>query len=123
MLRDITGLRSTVIFILNILFWSNNLINGIEIQINYVLLGLNFINNFEGSRTCYNYLDMLQNIKTIHDIYFQYNSALPHYITVVFDYVEKAFNGRVIDQHGAIVMPPCSLDITPIDFFVGFTKY
>jgi hypothetical protein len=54
-------------------------------------------------------------------IYFQQDSAPPHYLEEVREYRNTHFPGRWIGQATLIAWPPCSLDLIPLDFFLrGF---
>lgn len=76
----------------------------------------------EGKVTGDNYLDTLENyvvpglmmrVENFLEIYFQHDGAPPHYATAVRNYLNKAFNRRVIGRRADIDMPQC----TPMDFF------
>lgn len=58
------------------------------------------------------------NFDNFSSLYFQYDGALPYYITIVQNCVDEVFQWRVIGRRGAIEIPPRSPDLTPMDFFL-----
>ena len=54
---------------------------------------------------------------------FQQNGAPPHWELRVRQFLNKTFSDRWIGRDGPISWPPCSPDITPLDFFLrGYVK-
>ena len=78
-----------------------------------------------GSVNGENYLEMLQEvlipqlqIKHIFDeLLFQKDGAPPHYGLRVRDYPNEVFPQHWFRRRGSIEWPPCSPDLTPMDFF------
>jgi len=77
------------------------------------------------------YLDMLQEflIPQLDEddqegrIHFQQDGAPPHYLGKVREYLNTRFPGRWIGRAAPIAWPPCSPDLTPLDFYLcGFVK-
>jgi hypothetical protein len=77
------------------------------------------------------YLDMLEQFlipKLGEDdqeghIYFQQDGAPRHYLEAGREYLNTRFSGRWIGRAAPIAWPPCSPDLTPLDFvFWGFVK-
>ena len=51
------------------------------------------------------------------EIYFQEDGAPPHYHCDVRSFLDEILPNRWIGQRGFIEYPPCSPDLTPLDFF------
>jgi hypothetical protein len=51
-------------------------------------------------------------------IHFQQDSAPPHYLEEVREYLSTHFPGRWIGLAAPIARPPRSPDLTPLDFFL-----
>jgi hypothetical protein len=75
------------------------------------------------------YLDMLEQYafpQTAHkqpNILFQQDGAPPHWSNIVRTALKNSFPNRWIGRGGPIARPPCSPDITPLDFFFwGYVK-
>lgn len=88
---------------------------------------------YEGTLTGQRYLDFLQNTlpELLEDIplnerqtmWWQQDGASPHFFEQVREYLDNTFPGKWIGRNGAIVWPPRSPDITPLDFFLwGYLK-
>ena len=56
------------------------------------------------------------------EFYFQQDGAPPHYHRDVRAYLDKNLPNRWIGQRGNIESPPRSPDLTPPDFFYGYTS-
>ncbi|GBM39058.1 hypothetical protein AVEN_119759-1 [Araneus ventricosus] len=54
-------------------------------------------------------------------IMFQHDGALPHWGSLVHDFLEETFPDRWIGRNGPTPWPPCSPDIILLDFF--FWRY
>jgi hypothetical protein len=56
-------------------------------------------------------------------VHFQQDSAPPHYHRDVRKCLNTHFPGRWIGRAAQILWPPCSPDLTPLDFFLwGFVQ-
>jgi hypothetical protein len=56
-------------------------------------------------------------------IHFQQDGAPPHYLEEVHECLNTHFPGRWIGRAASTALPPRSLDLTPLDFFLwGFVK-
>ena len=55
-------------------------------------------------------------------LWFQQDSAPPHYGVHVRRYLDETFTNRWIDRSGTIEWPPRLPDLTPLDFFWGYLK-
>jgi hypothetical protein len=72
------------------------------------------------------YLDMLQQflIPQLDEddqegrIHFQQDGAPPRYLGEVREYLNTCFPGRWTGRAAPIAWPPCSPDVTPLDFFI-----
>jgi hypothetical protein len=51
------------------------------------------------------------------DMLFQQDGALPHFHMEVTDFFNLKFPGEWIGRGGPNTWPPCSPDLTPLDFF------
>jgi hypothetical protein len=79
---------------------------------------------FEGNVTGESYLPMLDNslLRAIGELhgnerfYYQQDGAPPHYHGDVRAYIVQNISGHWIGRRGPIDFPPCSPDLTPLDF-------
>ena len=55
-----------------------------------------------------------------HELYFQQDGAPPHNVRTVRGYLYQEFPQRWFGRRGSIEWPPCSSDLTLMDFFLGF---
>jgi len=51
------------------------------------------------------------------ELYFQQDGGTPHYALLVRNYLDNIFPLHWIGRRGSIDWPPCSSDLTPMDFF------
>ena len=51
------------------------------------------------------------------ELFFQQDGAPPHFVLSVRDYLNEVFPQRWFGKRGSIEWPPCSPDLTPMDFF------
>ena len=59
----------------------------------------------------------LQTKPNFDELFFQQDGTSPHYALRVRDYLNKVFTQRWFGRTGSIEWPPCSPDLTPMDFF------
>ena len=59
----------------------------------------------------------LQTKPNFDELFFQQDGTSPHYALRVRDYLNKVFTQRWFRRTGSIEWPPCSPDLTPMDFF------
>ena len=59
----------------------------------------------------------LQTKPNFDELFFQQDGTSPHYALRVRDYLNKVFTQRWFGRTGSIEWPPCSSDLTPMDFF------
>ena len=59
----------------------------------------------------------LQTKPNFDELFFQQDGTSPHYPLRVRDYLNKVFTQRWFGRTGSIEWPPCSPDLTPMDFF------
>ena len=59
----------------------------------------------------------LQTKPNFDELFFQKDGTSPHYALRVRDYLNKVFTQRWFGRTGSIEWPPCSPDLTPMDFF------
>ena len=54
----------------------------------------------------------------INDMWFQQDGATSHTARVTIDLLKGKFGARVISRNGPVEWPPCSCDLTQLDFFL-----
>ena len=59
----------------------------------------------------------LQTKPNFDELFFQQDGTSPHYALRVRDYLNKVFTQRWFGRTSSIEWPPCSPDLTPMDFF------
>ena len=59
----------------------------------------------------------LQTKPNFDELFFQQDGTSPHYALRVRDYFSKVSTQRWFGRTGSIEWPPCSPDLTPMDFF------
>jgi len=57
--------------------------------------------------------------RNLDDIYFQQDRAPPHYSVNVHQYLDEIFPGRWIGRRDHIEWSAQSLDLNPLDYFLG----
>ena len=57
------------------------------------------------------------------DIWFQQDGAPCHTANATIDLLRTVFENRIISQNANVNWPPCSYDLTPLDYFLwGIVK-
>jgi len=84
---------------------------------------------FEGTVTGEAYLEMLRSsiLPAIHalnensEVFYQQDGAPPHYHLDVWAILDENLQGHWIGRRGTFEFPPCSPDLTPLDFYLSGT--
>jgi len=84
---------------------------------------------FEGTVTGKAYLELLRSsiLTAIHvlyensEVFYQQDGAPPHYHRDVRAFLDENLQGPWIRQRGTFEFPPCSPDLTPLDFYLWGT--
>lgn len=75
------------------------------------------------------YLEMLTNfvipglqlyIDNFNSLFFQHDEATPHYVTLVQNNVDEAFQRKLVGRRGTMEMPPRCPHLKPMDFSFEF---
>jgi len=84
---------------------------------------------FEGTITGEAYLEMLcaSILPAVHalyensEVFYQQDVATPHYHRDVRAFLDENLQGHWIGRRGTFEFPPCSPDLTPLDFYLWGT--
>ena len=57
------------------------------------------------------------------EMWFQQDGATCHTARETIDLLKETFNDNIISRNGPVNWPPCSCDLTPLDYFLwGYVK-